>query len=147
MPFQIRSLPLLKVQRMVWLGLPLWWELRTNFPYHRSWRMNVIRRITSKTSDSDNSEHSCTITYVIKISCLNVPKDDNMLIRKICKYKYFYPWWIQMYSELILFFYKTRKKIITRDLRATARSTEWNSHCRYIFVFNSVIATNERIII
>ena len=86
--------------------------------------MNVIRRITSKTSDSDNSEHSRTITYVIKISCLNVPKDDNMLIRKICKYKYFYPWCIQMYSELILLFFKTRKKIITRDLRATARSTE-----------------------
>ena len=49
MPFQI----LLKVQRMVWLGLPLWWELGTNFPYHRSWWMNVIRRITSKNSDSD----------------------------------------------------------------------------------------------
>ena len=27
MPFQIRSLPLLKEQRLAWLGLPLWWEL------------------------------------------------------------------------------------------------------------------------
>ena len=30
MPFQIRLLPLLKVQRMMWLGLPLWWELGIN---------------------------------------------------------------------------------------------------------------------
>ena len=57
MPFQIWLLPLLKVQRMVWLGLPLWWELGTNFPYHRSWWMNVIRRITSKNSDSDCAEY------------------------------------------------------------------------------------------
>ena len=55
MPFQIRSLPLLKEQRMVWLGLPVWCELGTNFPYHRSWGMNVIRRITSKHSDSDSA--------------------------------------------------------------------------------------------
>ena len=32
---------------------PLWWELGTNFPYHRSWWMKIIRRITSKHSDSD----------------------------------------------------------------------------------------------
>ena len=47
-PFQIQLLPLLEVQRMVWLGLPLWWELGTNFLYHRFWQMNVIRGITSK---------------------------------------------------------------------------------------------------
>ena len=41
-------IPQLKVQRTVLLGLPLWWELGTNFPYHRSWCMYVIRRITSK---------------------------------------------------------------------------------------------------
>ena len=35
MPFQIRSLPLLKEQRTVWLGLPLWWEQGNNFPYHK----------------------------------------------------------------------------------------------------------------
>ena len=38
------QLPLLNVQRMVWLGLPIWWELSTNFPYHRSWWINVIIR-------------------------------------------------------------------------------------------------------
>ena len=52
MTFQIWSLTLLKEQRTVWLGLPLWWELGTNFPYHRSWWMNVFRCITSKNSDS-----------------------------------------------------------------------------------------------
>ena len=56
-PFQIQLFPPLKVQRMVWLGLPLWWELEIiplwweleiNFSYHRSWWINVIGRITSK---------------------------------------------------------------------------------------------------
>ena len=41
--------------------------------------------------------------------------------------------------------------VITRGPRATARSPKRNSHCKYAFVmqyfFNSVIATNERIII
>ena len=32
----------------------------TNFPYHRSWWMNVIKRITGKNSDSD-SEQCCTL--------------------------------------------------------------------------------------
>ena len=50
MPFQIWSLPLLKEHRMVWLGLPLRWELGTNFPNHGSWWMNVIRRVASKKS-------------------------------------------------------------------------------------------------
>ena len=41
-------------------ALPLWWELRTIFPYHRSWWMNVIRRITSKNSESaDSEENKC----------------------------------------------------------------------------------------
>ena len=70
MPFQDRSLPLLKVQRMVWLGLPLWWELGTNFPYHRSWWMNVIRRITSKNSDSDSEELLWFLAYSSHVSFL-----------------------------------------------------------------------------
>ena len=41
MHFQIWWVPLLKVQRMVWLGLPFWWEVGTNFPYHKSWWMNA----------------------------------------------------------------------------------------------------------
>ena len=41
MPFQIQLLPLLKMQRTVWLGLPFWWELGTNSSYRRSWWMNV----------------------------------------------------------------------------------------------------------
>ena len=48
MPFQIHFFPPFKVQRMVWLGSPLLWELGTNFPYHRSCWMNVIRHVTSK---------------------------------------------------------------------------------------------------
>ena len=59
MPFQIRSLPLLKEQRnerMAWLGLPLWWELGTSFPYHRSCWMNVLGCITSKNSDSNSEQ-------------------------------------------------------------------------------------------
>ena len=38
----------LKVQRLLWLGLPLWWDLGTNFLYHRLWWIYVIWRITSK---------------------------------------------------------------------------------------------------
>ena len=41
----IRSSPLLKEQRMVWLGLPLWWELGTNFPYHRPWWRTTIKNL------------------------------------------------------------------------------------------------------
>ena len=71
MPFQIRSLPLLKDQRMVWLGLPLSWEQGTNFTYHRSWWMNVIRRITSKkySDGRTTSGHNTTrlLTGVLNI--------------------------------------------------------------------------------
>ena len=42
MSFQIWLLSLLKVWMIVWLGLPLWWELGTNFPYYRSWWINVM---------------------------------------------------------------------------------------------------------
>ena len=31
---------------------------------------------------------------VIKIMCLRVLSDDNTLVHKICKYKYFHPWYI-----------------------------------------------------
>ena len=51
MPFKIRLFPPLNVQRMVWLGLPVWWELVANFPYHR-W-MNVTGHATSKNTVSD----------------------------------------------------------------------------------------------
>ena len=71
MPFQIRSLPLLKEQRVVCLGLPLWWELGTNFPYHRSWWINVIRRITSNYYDSD-SDHQKTSPYLFLWYRVNV---------------------------------------------------------------------------
>ena len=64
MPFQIRLLPLLKVQKMVWLVLPIWWELGTNYPYHRSWWMNVIGRITSKNSDSDSDSNQHQNQYL-----------------------------------------------------------------------------------
>ena len=46
MPFRVRLFSLLKVQKTVWLALLLWWELGTNFLYHRSWWMNFIERIT-----------------------------------------------------------------------------------------------------
>ena len=63
MPFQTQLLPLLKVQRMVWLGSSLWWELGTNFPYYRSLLLNVIRH--KKNSDCDLDFFVILITPVL----------------------------------------------------------------------------------
>ena len=46
---------------------------------------------------------------VIKILCLSVLNDDNTLLHKICKYKYFHPWYIPWAYSFII---KTTKKLI-----------------------------------
>ena len=88
MSFQVRSLRLLKRQRMVWLGLLLWWELRTNFPYHKSWWMNAIRRITSRNSDSD-----LILTWRFHLSS----SEAYQILRGSCK-KFYH--WVRIISVL-----------------------------------------------
>ena len=109
------------------LECPSRFQLGTNFPYHRSWWMNVIRRVTSKNSDSDS--HRCNYKWLVH----NIRLVEKTFIFILVHFQVHVHYYVFTYSWLkislsihIIFFYENIS--CGYSFEAPQSSNEYSQH-------------------